>query len=636
MVFGAASYLTAVATATNTIVLIIECADGTIYWTKTTNGGTSWTTWANISGGAVGPITAVSASANTIDLFVQGDSNHHVYWNHYDGSAWGSFTAALGGTNPTLSATGSIAVSTPGGGVVNVVVANSSAVPVWNYYNGSSWSGWASLGGIAATGTSPACVSISSSEVWAFIIGTNGAIYANHYSSATWGGWANKGASAMGSTPFASYDGTNVYVFSSDTSNYLYYLQYASGSWGSATRLANGTSTIPIGCPRGTGVTDVVTIGASNGNLYALENSDPDWAGGLSSDWITVSATYLPLAVVGGLSVTTVSGSTRVDAFWIDATYGNIWQSYTTDGSAWSAPAIIPITVNMSCPGTSSGSNKPTPQVGPTMPVPGTSSASSVPIPQVTKPLTTVPTTSSGSNVPVPQVTKPLTVVPSTSSGANVPTPKVTPGVLTCPGTSSGTGAVLPKVTKVITTVPDATAAAGIVTARPSIIIYPSVVPSEAATLAPARLHIDALITTVVIGAEAYVLTPEDIVIWDGSFQPDLTIDEATDIKIYGVAKNPDGSPYNLATATIEWNMRDHNGDILALKSTADGSIIIDSPELGMFHFSLTHVDTDWDLEPTIKNPVVARHEARVINGAEQFVGLRGKVFIMPSQTEGS
>jgi hypothetical protein len=296
------------------------------------------------------------------------------------------------------------------------------------------------------------------------------------------------------------------------------------------------------------------------------------------------------------------------------------------------------------------GSNSPTVS----MPCPSTVSASNVPTPQVTKPLTVVPGTSSASNKPTPQV-GPTMSCPGTSSAALVPTPKVnvtsmpcpggtadpvavtpkvSPGILTCPGTTSATGAVLSKVTKIMP-VPDATAAAGIVTALPSIAIYPAVVNAEAYALDPS-LTIDALVATVVIGSETYVLDPSDIVVWDGSFSTDLTLDEATDIKIYGVAKNPDGSPYNLATATIEWNMRDHNGDILALKSTADGSIIIDSPELGMFHFSLTHVDTDFNLEPTIKKPVVARHEARVIDGAEQFVGLRGRVFIMPSQTGGS
>jgi hypothetical protein len=296
------------------------------------------------------------------------------------------------------------------------------------------------------------------------------------------------------------------------------------------------------------------------------------------------------------------------------------------------------------------GSNSPTVS----MPCPSTVSASNVPTPQVTKPLTVVPGTSSASNKPTPQV-GPTMSCPGTSSAALVPTPKVnvtsmpcpggtadpvavtptvSPGILTCPGTTSATGAVLSKVTKIMP-VPDATAAAGIVTALPSIAIYPAVVNAEAYALDPS-LTIDALVATVVIGSETYVLDPSDIVVWDGSFSTDLTLDEATDIKIYGVARNPDGSPYNLATATLEWNMRDHTRAILAHKSTADGSIIIDSPELGMFHFSLSHTDTDFDLEPTIKKPVIARHEARVINGAEQFVGLRGRVFIMPSQTGGS
>ena len=82
----------------------------------------------------------------------------------------------------------------------------------------------------------------------------------------------------------------------------------------------------------------------------------------------------------------------------------------------------------------------------------------------------------------------------------------------------------------------------------------------------------------------------------------------------------------------IDWNLRDHNGDILIAKSTADGSISIDSA-VGTFHFDLTHDETDFHLEPTIKKPVICRHEARLMIGSKEYVGMRGKAFVMPSQT---
>jgi hypothetical protein len=290
------------------------------------------------------------------------------------------------------------------------------------------------------------------------------------------------------------------------------------------------------------------------------------------------------------------------------------------------------------------------------MTVPGTTSACGAVIPKVL-PVMTVPGTTSACGAVIPKAIKLFTVVPGTSSAAGAVIPKVLP-VMAVPGTSSATGAVIPKVIKPLTVVPSTTSQAlaptvhasatvtltvleietapGIPTVLASVEITPSPIDMETSPLdATAPISIQ-YITTSVISPEIYIRDPSDIVVWDGSFVYDITLDERSDIKVFGVAQKPDGSPYNLNFAEIDWNVRNKAGDILISRSTTDGSIIIDSPENGSFHFYLSHVDTDFDFEPTIKNPVVLRHEARIKKAGSEYVGIRGRMFVQPSQTGGS
>jgi hypothetical protein len=158
------------------------------------------------------------------------------------------------------------------------------------------------------------------------------------------------------------------------------------------------------------------------------------------------------------------------------------------------------------------------------------------------------------------------------------------------------------------------------------------VVATEAREIDPS-FTIDCSLTLTVNETEIYAVDVSDIVIWSGTFVADFNLDERTDLKVYGIAQKSDGSPYPLDGVTIEWNMRDKHGTILVTKSTSDGSIMIEDSASGMFSFNLTTTDTDFNLEPTYERPAVCRQEARIIDGSNQFVGLRGRAFIMPTQT---
>jgi hypothetical protein len=140
-------------------------------------------------------------------------------------------------------------------------------------------------------------------------------------------------------------------------------------------------------------------------------------------------------------------------------------------------------------------------------------------------------------------------------------------------------------------------------------------------------------ITVTVDEIEINAIDVADIVIWAGEFVSDFNLDERTDLKVYAFAKDKNGDPYDLTGVVINWNMRNPQGAILCTKSTSDGSITVDSESNGTFWFLLRDTETDFNLEPTPERPVVCRHEARLIHGEDEYIGVRGRAFVRPSQT---
>ena len=121
MAVGNATYIASAVTGTNDLWVFNVGADQNLYIIKSTDGGTTWGSWSNAAGGAgiVGPPIVVSASAGTMDAFVYTTSGN-IYWMHYNGSSWSSWAIPSTSMPATMNTTGTLAVSTPGGGVLDI------------------------------------------------------------------------------------------------------------------------------------------------------------------------------------------------------------------------------------------------------------------------------------------------------------------------------------------------------------------------------------------------------------------------------------------------------------------------------------------------------------------------------------
>jgi hypothetical protein len=116
----------------------------------------------------------------------------------------------------------------------------------------------------------------------------------------------------------------------------------------------------------------------------------------------------------------------------------------------------------------------------------------------------------------------------------------------------------------------------------------------------------------------------------------DIPMDERTSISVKVNTKHPDGSSRDITGASIVWNAT-HNGEIVITKSTADATIILGDPVDGRItYFTLTLLPANTDLPDTAEygTAVVYHHEARLtMSDTKQYLGIRGRMLIMPSQT---
>lgn len=114
---------------------------------------------------------------------------------------------------------------------------------VWtNFWNGSGWTDWVSLGG--GTNAAPAATSRTGS-VELFVRGTDGAIWQNYYSNGAWHSWSSRGGSSKYGPAAASWSDSRVDVFAVHPDGSLRQLTYNNGSWGTWGNLGGGFLSSP-------------------------------------------------------------------------------------------------------------------------------------------------------------------------------------------------------------------------------------------------------------------------------------------------------------------------------------------------------------------------------------------------------
>ncbi len=206
--------------------------------------GSSWGTWDNAGGGTLLSAPAIASKGDgSFDAFALG-SNNRTYRRHFDGSAWGADWTAIDtaadwpelafwvGATPELPAPAAVVR----GSGLDVFRTGPDNTLRWNHSSngGTSWSGWQSLGGMLAS--SPAAVSLGSNHIQVFARGADGTLWFRVYNGA-WDAWKRaplNGVTAGVTFNFAPGVGNDLMVYFAGSDHQLWGTQCDSaqcGAW---------------------------------------------------------------------------------------------------------------------------------------------------------------------------------------------------------------------------------------------------------------------------------------------------------------------------------------------------------------------------------------------------------------------
>lgn len=167
-------------------VLVAVDTSSHVWWMNGTGG------WSSIGGSATSSPAATTPSFpnGAIYVFVRGTDGAVWYTTTTnDGTSWSSWHS-LGGQ--LASGTGPAACSW-GPGRLDVFVEGTNGAPYhkWSTNNGATWSGWESLGGKLTS--SPAASSAATNQIGVFVRGTDGACWCKEWTITAWSSWKSLG-----------------------------------------------------------------------------------------------------------------------------------------------------------------------------------------------------------------------------------------------------------------------------------------------------------------------------------------------------------------------------------------------------------------------------------------------------------
>lgn len=116
----------------------------------------------------------------------------------------------------------------------NMVFVRGSDNALWyRSFDGTSWGGWKSLGGVLSDDPDGATLS---GNAYVFVRGTDNKLWYQKFDGTSWSGWTTLGG-VLNSAPGASSWSGKIYVFVRGTDNALWYRTYDGASWSGWTSL---------------------------------------------------------------------------------------------------------------------------------------------------------------------------------------------------------------------------------------------------------------------------------------------------------------------------------------------------------------------------------------------------------------
>jgi len=269
---------------------------------------------ASVSGttmAGTGPAVTTWTNAGYVNVFAV-DANG-VLWNRSVMPSGSGTWKSLGGVWTSSPA----ATSRNNGGMTVFVRGNDSAVWYRDYVRGSwgrwAWGKWTSIGGQLPAGTGPAACSWGSGRLDVFVQGTDSALWHKSYNGTSWSGWESLGGNLTSSPAATSNTTNNIQVFARGTDGGVWQKTYNNG-WSDDWQSLGGQ------VAAGTGP-------AVSQDLWVIvQGTDHQlWqkvAGGHEADWRAPGSPPEALATASPAATLNVAGHTVVA---VTTTSGSVW-----------------------------------------------------------------------------------------------------------------------------------------------------------------------------------------------------------------------------------------------------------------------------------------------------------------------
>jgi surface antigen len=160
-------------------------------------------------------------------------------------------------------------------GALNVFTRGGDGQIYTQYWNGTSWTGFSSIGGNMAS--DPAAI-VNGAALNVFARGQDGHIYTKYNDGSGWTGWSSLGTTTMKGSPRVIHYGTELDVFALGSDNHPYKVTKQDGStWGGWSSLQNYMDSSPAPVQYGSEL-DVVMRGGDS-QVYKDTWNGSSWGG---------------------------------------------------------------------------------------------------------------------------------------------------------------------------------------------------------------------------------------------------------------------------------------------------------------------------------------------------------------------
>jgi hypothetical protein len=205
-----------------------------------------------------------------------------------------------------------------------VVLARGADGAIWErHVAGGSWTPWASIGGLSASGPAAAAYG---DAIHAFILGTDGAVWQNVLRAGSWSGWSSLGGQGASAPAAISRRATTLFdIAVRGTDNAIHHRFFQPGSgWSAWESLGGNLTSAPALNSQDPGVLNVWSRGI-NGQFYQRA-----WTGTAWRDWEALGGELL------GAPTVLSRMENHVDVF-VRGTDRALHQRFWRGGAGWGA-----------------------------------------------------------------------------------------------------------------------------------------------------------------------------------------------------------------------------------------------------------------------------------------------------------